>query len=217
MSDNLIGYKFGKLTVIAQSNNTKTGKRKWICMCECGKLKEKPVVGYDLKSGKVQSCGCNYKISNKHRNKRHGDTNTRLYHIWCGMKARCNNKNNIEYMNYGGRGITYATEWKEYENFRDWALLNGYENNLTLDRVDVNGDYCPDNCRWATMKQQQNNKRNTIYLEVNGAKLSVTEWAEKTGIAASTLTWRLKHEWNENEMFLPVSLNNKNIRSGKYE
>lgn len=215
--DNLIGLKFGKLTVIERAANSANGKARWICSCECGKAKVKPVTGYDLKSGKVRSCGCAYKTANKGSNKTHGESKSRLYNIWRGMKARCNSNNSLAYENYGGRGITYNPDWEKYENFRDWALSNGYKDNLTLDRINTNLNYTPDNCRWATMKQQQNNRRNTIYVEIKGKKLTVTELSEITNIKASTLTWRLQHGWNEEEITMPVNLNNKNIRSGKYE
>lgn len=217
MAEDLIGLKFGRLTVIAKGEKAKSGKNRWICKCDCGKTKAKHVLGHDLKSGRVRSCGCIYKDSNKGRNKIHGESNTRLHRIWCSMKQRCNYVRNVEYLNYGGRGITYSSEWELYENFREWALTNGYQDNLTLDRIDTNGNYTPENCRWATMKQQQNNRRNTIFLTYKGEKQPITTWAEITGISASTLTWRLKNGWSESEMFIPVNFNNKKIRRKKYE
>lgn len=215
----LIGQKFGRLIVIAKApNKSSDGRIMWICQCECGNPNNKIVRGTDLKSGKTKSCGClatETKSANGKKNIIHGETRSRLWSIWEGMKSRCNYAHNIEYHNYGGRGITYCPEWNEYINFRDWALNNGYQDNLTLERIDCNGNYCPDNCTWATMKEQQNNKRNTIRFGVNGEEHSVSEWADITGIAAPTLTWRLQHGWSEDEMFMPVSLNNKNIRKQK--
>ena len=213
----LTGKKFGSLTVISRADNTKNGKARWFCKCDCGRFKTKPVTTNDLKSGKVQSCGCKYKTSNKENAKRHGETNTRIYRIWCCMRARCNYKHHKEYQNYGGRGITYSPEWALYENFRDWALNNGYTDCLTLDRIDTNKDYTPDNCRWATMKQQQNNRRDNILLTDKGETQTISIWAEKTGLSSSTLAWRLKHGWPESEIFLPTNLNNKNIRRKLHE
>lgn len=216
-ADNLIGYKFGKLTVIKRGENSKTGKCRWICKCDCGKTKKKPVLGYDLKSGRTRSCGCEYKVASRHRNETHGESRTRLYRIWNGMKRRCTDTHHKEYNNYGGRGILYSPEWENYENFREWALENGYNDSLTIDRIDNSKGYYPDNCRWATMKQQQNNRRNNIFIEIDGEKLPVTVWAERTGISSDTLVWRKKHGWTDSEILMPTSLNNKNIRSGKYE
>jgi hypothetical protein len=120
-------------------------------------------------------------------------------------------------LNYGGRGITYSEEWETYENFRDWALQNGYSDELTLDRIDTNDNYTPKNCRWATMKQQQNNRRNNIFFTFKGETQPISIWAERSGISASTLSWRLKNGWAESEIFMPVNLNNKNIRRFKNE
>lgn len=211
----LIGQKFGRLTVIARASNSASGKVRWVCQCDCGNPQSKIVLGDSLKLGLTTSCGCKYFESNKNKRKTHGDTNTRLFRIWSDMKARCDYFKSKEYHNYGGRGITYCSEWSKYESFKAWALSNGYQDNLTLERIDCNKNYCPENCTWATMKEQQNNKRNTIRFSVNGEEHSVSEWADITGIAASTLTWRLRHGWSENEMFMPTNLNNRNIRKQK--
>ena len=217
-ADNLIGLKFGRLKVVERAPNSKTGKTRWACQCDCGNPNLKIVFGCSLKSGRTKSCGClarETKVRNGKKNITHGETHTRLYKIWCGMRSRCNYPKNIEYHNYGGRGITYCKEWETYELFRDWALNNGYQKYLTLERIDCDKNYCPENCKWATMKEQQNNRRNTVRFVVEGVEHSVSEWSEISGIAAPTLVWRLKNGWNENEMFMPVNLNNKNIRKQK--
>lgn len=186
-----------------------------MCRCDCGNPNNKIVLGESLKSGKTKSCGCfatEVKKNSGKKTKKHGDTYKRLWRIWSGMKSRCNYSKHIEYYNYGGRGITYCSEWNEYKVFKEWALNNGYQDNLTLERIDCNGNYSPENCKWITMKEQQNNRRNTVYLTIDGEKHSLSEWSDITGISPETLRWRLRHNWKESEMLMPSNLNNKNIR-----
>lgn len=213
----LIGMRFGKLKVIERGQNFKNGKASWICQCDCGKVKEKAVTGYDLKSGRVQSCGCKYLESNKGKNKMHGDTGIRLYRIWVGMRNRCYCKSAHSYHNYGARNIKVCDEWQDYENFKSWALSSGYADNLTIDRIDNNGNYSPDNCRWATYKQQERNKRGTIHITLDGETKTLAEWAEITGINRETIAWRIKNGWDSSELLIQPDLNNKNIRRGFYE
>ena len=112
--------------------------------------------------------------------KRHGESKTRLYCAWQNMKARCYRKSTREYNNYGGRGITVCDEWiHSYENFKGWSIQNGYSDKLTLDRIDVNKGYSPDNCRWITNKEQQNNKRDNVIYTFNGETLTLAQWSEK--------------------------------------
>lgn len=211
-ANNLIGRKFGKLTVVARSENTKSGKSQWICDCDCGNRKNKPVSSYDLTSGKVQSCGCMYLESNKDRAKTHGKTGTRLYRIWSAMRQRCNDPKHETFERYGGKGITVCKDWEDFQAFHDWAISNGYAENLTIDRKDNSKGYSPENCRWSTMKQQQNNRSNNIRLTINGTEKTITEWSEVSGIPRATLTWRVKNHWAEDELLMPVNLNNKNLR-----
>ena len=116
---------------------------------------------------------------------------TRLNHIWANMRTRCNCKTNKDYPDYGGRGIKVCKEWDEFINFHEWAMKNGYEDNLSLDRIDVNGNYEPDNCRWITMAEQQSNRRNNVFVEYKGEKHTLTEWSRITGISRSGLSYRL--------------------------
>ena len=154
----LTGQKFGRLTVIERADNTKQGQAKWLCQCDCGR--KTVVMGKSLRNGNTKSCGCLQKETIGYKRTIHGQTNTRFYRIWCGMKSRCYNKKNPHFHLYGGRGIKVCNEWlKDFQTFYDWAIANGYADNLTLDRINVNGNYEPSNCRWITRKEQNNNKR----------------------------------------------------------
>jgi len=126
----------------------------------------------------------------------HGGTGTRLHKIWLSMKERCNRVKHPWYHAYGGRGIKICEEWDDFSKFRKWAMANGYSNELTIDRIDCNGNYEPNNCRWATMKEQQNNKRNNRIIEYKGEKYTLTQLAEKIGINKTTLKERLNAGWS---------------------
>ena len=208
----LIGKKFGRLTVVARGENTPNGKCRWVCVCDCGNTKGKTVTTSDLLSGRVQSCGCLYRESNKGRNKTHGKTGIRLYRIWFSMRQRCNYSSSACFDNYGGRGVAICEEWSDFQAFYDWSMANGYSDGLTLDRKNPNGNYCPENCRWATMKEQQNNRRNNRIVEYGGEKYTLSQLAENLGISAATLGWRINHGWKEKDYAISPNSNNRNIR-----
>ena len=210
VAKNLIGNKYGKLTVVARATNTDYGRCRWWCVCDCGISKKNPVTSYDLERGKVRSCGCLYKESNKGRNEKHGHSGSRIHRIWLSIKNRCG-CNGLE--NYAGRGITICDEWKNsFQAFYDWAMANGYRDDLTIDRIDNDKGYSPDNCRWATMKTQENNRRNNRIVTFQGIEYTVAELADILEIPYQTLLWRINKGWERSDWGIKPNLNNRNIR-----
>lgn len=153
----LTGQKFGRLTVLERTEN-KGIQVCWKCQCDCENITT--TTSYHLRHGHTQSCGCLQKERTVKAHKTHGKLQTRLHGIWTGMKARCFNPNRKMYQYYGGRGIKVCDEWKDsFQAFYDWAMSNGYEDHLTIDRIDNDGNYCPENCRWVSVQTQNCNKR----------------------------------------------------------
>lgn len=197
----LTGKRFGRLTVLERADGK--GRCKWRCLCSCGN--EVVVLGYNLKNGNTQSCGCLMRERAVAANTTHGEVGSRLYRTWQDMKKRCLNPNVEKYPIYGGRGITVCREWLTYEPFRDWALANGYAEDLTIDRIDNNGGYEPRNCRWATSLQQDNNRRSNRFISFCGEVYTLAEWARILGISYGALFNRLKSSKSIEEAFtLPV-------------
>lgn len=179
------GERYGRLTVVSLSEKRSGRKTYWLCKCDCGNYKE---VRSDC-LGSVNSCGCLKKeqdSKNLTKHHRHKLSGTRLYREWQGMKRRCLNANDNRYSDYGGRGIKICNEWLVADNFFEWALNSGYSDELTIDRIDVNGNYEPSNCRWATIKEQSNNRRSNVLFTHRGKTQTLTQWAEEFGINPHT-------------------------------
>lgn len=211
--NNLVGKEFGRLTVIekAEPHICPSGQRKqmYLCKCLCGA--ELAVSYAHLVTGHTRSCGCYFNEVLGKCNITHGLSKTRLFNVWGKMKGRCCNPNNSHYKNYGGRGITICDEWlNNFQAFYDWAYANGYDENApfgqcTLDRIDNNKGYSPDNCRWVTSIIQANNKRNNRIFTINGISHTVPEWARMYELDPKRVTCRLYLGWSiEKALTMPV-------------
>ena len=198
--DDLTGKEFGRLKVIefaevrSYTKNTHATVVMWRCKCQCGN--ETIVAANNLRNGTTRSCGCMQKELAKQRFTTHNMTNTRLYRIWHGMVQRCNNPNNKKYRYYGGRGVQVCDEWQEFEPFHQWAISHGYDDSLSIDRIDYTGNYCPENCRWIDMLEQKSNTRNNVWIEYNGEKHTIAQWERKLGFKRGYISKRLRRGWS---------------------
>lgn len=191
----IINKKFTRLLVIERTNNI-GNKTAYRCVCDCG---AKVVVTYDkLSRGSTKSCGCYSKDVNRERLTTHGMQDTRLYSIWKSMKNRCSNKKYHRYRDYGGRGIFVCEEWMEsFENFNEWALANGYRDELTIERADNNGSYSPNNCKWSTLHEQMRNTRHNVWLTYKGETKILQDWANITGLDRRVISMRInRYGWS---------------------
>ncbi len=194
MAKDYTGLKFNRLKALHRyEENIRTRHPKWVFQCDCGNT----VVAYidNVVGGKTKSCGCLHTETLQKRNQKHGLPRNRLYFIWKTMRQRCSDPNKEHYERYGGRGIAVCDEWEDFAVFHKWAMANGYNDSLTLDRIDNNGNYEPSNCRWITHKEQMQNTKTTIFVEVNGERHSLSEWADISGTSHSTIYKRLKKGW----------------------
>ena len=195
----LENQRFGRLLVLEEVGRTKSGSTTWRCLCDCGN--EKAISSSSLRHSGTQSCGC-IKQEQRLSQKIHGETHSPIHRLWAGMKNRCNNPNNHKYERYGARGIRVCSEWaSSYEAFRDWCLSNGYRPGLTIERLNVDGDYSPENCIFATQKVQQNNRSNNHRITYNGANHTMSEWADLLGMSYKMLEHRLNRGWTVDEAF----------------
>ena len=199
----------------AENKNNKTA---WRCICDCGN--EKVTTSDNLLRNITKSCGCyqnDVRVANGHKNAKHHGYGTRLYRIYRGMWQRCYDKNVKHFMRYGGRGISICDEWlgeNGFVNFREWAYKSGYKENLSIDRKDNDDGYNPNNCRWATDKEQMNNRRKNIKLTYKGETHTMAEWAEVTGINVATIKSRHRAGWKDEDILARKVDTRKATRKG---
>jgi len=197
------GQIFNMMTIIKEVEPRKK-QRQFLCKCKCGHIGKYVLVL--LVNEQTKSCGCLRKSTFVERNTFHGKSRTKLNAVWQAMKQRCFNENNANYIFYGGRGIKVCNEWKNsFIEFYNWAIENGYKEGLSIDRINVNGNYEPDNCQWVKMKIQTRNKRDNVFVEFNGENLCIQDWANRLGINHTTLTKRLKKWSVEKSLTTPKS------------
>lgn len=197
------GEKFGKWTIIeeiAPKIISNKPRRMFRCQCECGNMGEVQLVC--LRNGHSTSCGCEQKKKASKANTKHGLEKHPLYNTWKNMKKRCNNPKATGYENYGGRGICVCGDWSNnFQSFYDWSLNNGWSKELTIDRINCDGNYCPENCRWATVETQMNNRTKSHYVNYNGETFTLSTLAKHLDIPYNIVRYRLSNcKWNVEQL-----------------
>lgn len=187
-SEEWIGKRFGRLLVLGTEH--KNDRWFWKCKCDCGN--ETIAYPNQVIRGKTTTCGCGRSKTFHDMHLKHGHSKERLYRIWKGIRKRCGNVNASHYAYYGERGISICREWDDYSVFRTWALLRGYGDTKTIERKDVNGDYCPENCTWIEPERQPENTRATIRVVINGDEKPVGQWADYFEIKRTTVYSRIR-------------------------
>ncbi len=205
------GKWFGRIKVIEYAGKDKGNHSRWLCECECGK--RKIIAGFNLASGAINSCGCLRKETTGLLNKTHGQSNSRLYSIYCNMISRTENPNATAYNLYGGRGIAICSEWRnDFPSFYNWALSNGYQDTLSIDRKDNDKGYSPDNCRWVSMSNQFNNRRSNRVITFNGENKTIAQWARSLSIDRHTIHSRLNSGWS-----VERALSTSTVKEGSFD
>lgn len=211
----LTGQRFGRLKVIKRAKRKKNRQVMWICKCDCGNIKE--IVGVSLRNGDTRSCGCyrrECELKNLSQNWgkaliTHGLSKTKLYRVYTDMKNRCNNTKCKAYKDYGQRGIKVCDEWQEdFMSFYNWAIKSGYKDELSIDRIDNNKGYSPDNCRWATKRQQANNTRLTKKVTILGETKTFYEFEKQYGIPAQLMHSRYNKGFRDDKVVYNGHLGN---------
>ena len=208
----LTGMQFGRWMVLCRGKDriNKHGHhtRTWICECSCDKHTVKEVLEPSLLNHSSTSCGCK-RIESVKNNKKHGLSGTRIKRVYYNMHSRCENPNTPKFYNYGGRGIKVCDEWSGENgliNFYNWAMINGYSEDLTLDRIDDDGNYEPSNCRWINYETQNLNKRNNRLITIDGKTQTVTEWSNEYRINRNTLDQRIRSGISDKDLLVPRKL-----------
>lgn len=197
----LTGKTFGRLTVTGYAYFDKY--HYWHCVCECGR--ELDVIGFSLTSGNTRSCGClkrEVTIEKRHASRKYqgaydSSGHSRIYTTWLAMIHRCSDPHVESYPRYGGRGIGVCDEWLNFQTFHDWAVSNGYSDELSIDRIGPDGDYCPENCRWADSETQNNNRRDNVFLEYDGRRMTIAQWSRELGVSKEMLYKRHQRGWSD--------------------
>ena len=199
----LIGQKFNRLTILSIWKNKESGYYMCRCRCDCGNTRDNRLTY--VKNGGIKSCGCSkYKhrpLPNNSSSVFDGRSSHPLHKVWNAMFDRCENPNNQMFSVYGGRGISVCQEWRDFQKFVEWSdSVGGRPKGYSLDRIDPNGNYCPENCRWADDETQQNNKRTNQYLTYKGETLSLSQWARKLGISRYAIQYRFMQGWSAEDI-----------------
>jgi len=201
MPIDLLGKVFSRLSVTRRSENTKGGKAKWECICECGNTKV--VSGENLRNGRTKSCGCYGAEVTSKQFKTHGYTKTPTYGTWQAMRKRCTNPRDTYFNYYGGRGITVCDSWNTFANFLE--DMGERPKGMTIDRINTNGNYCKDNCKWSTSEEQANNKSNNHNITIDNQTKTLTEWSRIYNIDPK-ITWkRMNRGWSNDKLFIPIA------------
>lgn len=211
---NMTGLQFGRLNVVAFAGLHEDLSAKWLCVCSCGN--SATVRGASLRSGRSKSCGCLKKeiasVTFKRVKTTHGKSGSEIYEVWKGIIKRCKNKNKKDFNNYGGRGITVCDRWLDFDNF--YSDMGEKPEGMSIDRINNDGNYEPQNCRWATRSEQSRNKRNNRWFTLNGKTMTLADWADSIGISHSSLSERLEKYTEEEALTMP-KMNNINRKSIK--
>ncbi|WP_047504238.1 MULTISPECIES: hypothetical protein [Staphylococcus] len=189
----LTGKTFNGIKVIDYFGQDKHKKAKWEVVCHCGN--KFVTIGNNLQKGTTKSCGCTQNI-------KHGDSKKRLYRIWINMIRRCSIETETHFNRYGGRGIKVCDEWVDnYLEFKEWAMKNGYDEKLSIDRIDNNGNYTPENCRWVDVKTQSNNRETNVLIKYQGVERTLKEWCTLLNLNYNTVHYRYAKGYGIDEMF----------------
>lgn len=209
----LTGQRYGKLTVIGIAVDEVGKKKKWLCLCDCGK--EAIISSSNLRSGHTKSCiKCGHDEVRSQQLK-HGYSNTHIYYVWNTMLSRCERPNAKSYFDYGGRGIKVCAEWHDAATFISWALENGYATGMEIDRIDVDGDYCPQNCRFIPRLENANNKTNNKLIEYNGEIKTLADWSRYFCVNYKNLSRNLKKGYSLEEAVQREKTGDRTHRNGK--